>query len=125
LLVSAIEAAPEGTGALPTLLAAFAVAPEVSPPREFLRERSAVIEAGPPLRERELTKPASLSDALTTALVHRGCDPRTARLATDIGTAVLRPTTERCMADEQADFAQVLSTGAADLLAVAADGVPA
>jgi hypothetical protein len=93
-------------------------------PREFLRERSAVIAANPPLRERELIKLTSLSEALTAALVRRGCDRQTARLATDVGMAVLRLTTERCMADERADFAQVLSTSAADLLAVTADGVP-
>ncbi|WP_326834119.1 helix-turn-helix domain-containing protein [Amycolatopsis rhabdoformis] len=124
-LVSAIEAAPADTGALPTLLAAFATAPKVFRPREFLRERSAVIEANPPLKERELVKLASLSEALAAALVHRGCNPQTARLVTDVGIAVLRLTAERCMADEQADFTQVLSTSAADLVAVATDGIPA
>lgn len=123
-LVSAIDAAPSDTGALPTLLAAFATAPEVFRPREFLRERSAVIAANPPLHERELIKLASISEALTAALLHRGCDRQTARLATDVGMAVLRLTTERWMADERADFAQVLSTSAADLLAVTADSVP-
>ncbi|MFL6056480.1 MAG: TetR/AcrR family transcriptional regulator [Actinoallomurus sp.] len=123
-LVSAIDATPADTGALPTLLAAFATAPEVFRPREFLRERSAVIAANPPLQERELIKLASISEALAAALLHRGCDQQTARLATDVGMAVLRLTTERWKADERADFAQVLSTSAADLLAVTADGVP-
>ncbi|MET8610756.1 TetR/AcrR family transcriptional regulator [Streptomyces misionensis] len=124
-LVSAIDAVPARAGALATLLTAFATAPEVFRPREFLRERSAVIAANPPLQERELIKLASLADALTAALLHRGCDRQTARLATEVGMAVLRLTTERWMADEQADFAGLLSTSAADLLAVAADGVPA
>lgn len=123
-LVSAIDATPPGTGALPTLLAAFATAPEVFRPREFLQKRSAVIAANPPLQERELIKLASMSEALTAALLNRGFDRQTARLATDVGMAVLRLTSERCMADERADFAQVLSASAADLLAVAADGVP-
>lgn len=123
-LISAINAVPAETGALPTLLAAFATAPEVFRPREFLRERAAVIAANPPLQERELIKLASISDALTAALVHRGCDQQTARLATDVGMAVLRLTGERCMADERADFAQVLAASAADLLAVAAQGIP-
>jgi AcrR family transcriptional regulator len=120
-LVSAIEAAPADTGVLPTLLAAFATAPAVFRPREFLLERSTVIAANPPLQERELIKLASLSEALTAALVRRGRDPQTARLATDVGMAVLRLTSERCMADEQAEFAQVLATSAADLHAITAD----
>jgi hypothetical protein len=119
-LVAAIDAAPAGTGAPPALLAAFGTAPEVFRPREFLLERSAVIAADPPLRERELIKLASMSEALVAALMRRGCDRQTARLATDVGMAVLRLTAERCMADERADFAQVLSAGAADLLGVTA-----
>lgn len=122
--VSAIEAAPADTGALPVLLAAFATAPEVLRPRDFLHQRSAVIAANPPLRERELIKLASMSQALTAALLRRGFDQRTARLATDVGLSVLRLATERWMAGEEADFAGLLSAGAADLLTVAADGVP-
>lgn len=121
-LVAAIDAVPPGTGALPTLLAAFATVPEVIRPREFLLERAAVIAGNPPLRERELIKLAALSEALTTALERRGHDRQTARLATDAGLAVLRLTSERCLADEHAEFAKVLAAGAAELLAVAADG---
>lgn len=126
-LVTAIDAVPSGTGALPTLLAAFATAPRVFRPREFLLRRAAVIAANPPLHERELIKLASISEAITTALLRRGCDGETARLATDIGLAVLRLTTRRWMAEEHADyagFAEALSASAADLLAVAADGLP-
>ncbi|HEX3781767.1 MAG TPA: helix-turn-helix domain-containing protein [Pseudonocardiaceae bacterium] len=131
-LVSAIEATPADTDALSVLLAAFATAPEVFRSREFLLKRSAVIAANPPLQERELIKLVSLSGALTAVLVRRGCDEQLARLATDVGMAVLRLTSERCLADEQADFAQVLSASAADLIAVtrlpllrALDGLPA
>lgn len=123
-LASAIDAVPADTAALATLLAAFATAPEVFRPRQFLRERSAVIAANPPLRERELIKLASISEALTAALLQRGCDQPTARLATDVGMAVLRLTTERWMADESTDFAEALATTAADLFAVARDGAP-
>ncbi len=125
--VTAIDAVPEGTAALPTLLAAFATAPRVFRPREFLIRRAAVIAANPPLRERELIKLVSISEAIRCALLRRGCDPETARLATDIGLAVLRLTTERWMAEEHADFAgfaDALSAGAADLLAVAAEAAP-
>ena len=100
-------------------------APEVFRPRDFLEKRAAVIAANPPLRERELIKLVSLSEALTAALVRRGCDRRTARLATDAGLAVLRLATERWMADEETDFAEALSAGAADLLAVTTEAAPA
>ena len=119
-LVAAIEAVPAGTAALPTLLAALRTAPEVYRPREFLRERAAVIAANRPLRERELVKLAALSEAVTAALRHRGADPQTARLATDVGLAVARLATERWVADDRADFPQVLADSAADLLAVTA-----
>jgi AcrR family transcriptional regulator len=125
--VAAMDAVPAGTAALPTLLAAFATAPQVFRPREFLIRRAAVIAANPPLHERELIKLVSISSAITDALLRRGHDRETARLATDIGLAVLRLTTERWMAEERADadgFAEALSASAADLLAVAADGVP-
>lgn len=124
-LVVAIGAVAPGTGALPTLLAAFATLPEVTRSLDFLRQRAAVIAANPPLQERELIKLAAVSSAIAGALFRRGFDEQTARLATDLGMAVLRLATERAMADEGADFAAVLSASAADLLAVAADGVPA
>lgn len=124
--LSAIDAVPAGTAPLPTLLAAFATAPRVFRPRDFLLRRAAVIQANPPLRERELIKLVALSDALRDALLRRGCDRDTALLATDLGLAVLRLTAQRWMAEEHDDyagFADALSAAAADLLAVAADGV--
>ncbi len=123
-LVAAVDDAPADTGALATLLTAFAAAPEVFRPRDFVRRRSEVVAANPPLQERELIKLVSISETLGAALVHRGFDAQTARLATDIGLAVLRTTIERWMADERADFAEVLSTSASDLLIVAADAAP-
>ncbi|MFI5908158.1 TetR/AcrR family transcriptional regulator [Dactylosporangium sp. NPDC051541] len=122
-LLKAVAAVPPGTAALPTLLAAFATAPEVIRPREFLLVRSAVIAANPPLRERELIKLASLAEALTAALVTRGADPQTARLATDVAMAVLRLTGQRCLADERADFHATLTQATTDLLTVATEAV--
>ncbi|MDG3009772.1 TetR family transcriptional regulator [Rhodococcus sp. D2-41] len=120
--VGAIEAAPEGADPLTMLMAAFGKAPEVIRPREFLRERSAVISANPPLLERELMKLATLSQALISALERRGVEPRTARLATDAGMAILRQTSRRWVSDENADHARLLSDSAADLLAVLTSG---
>lgn len=116
--VAGIEDAPPDAGAFPTLLVAFAAAPDVLRPREFLRERAQVITSNPPLLERELMKLASLSEVLSAALMRRGYDRQTARLAVDVGMAVLRLATERWMARDQADFTELLSHSAADLLAV-------
>ena len=118
--VSAIEASPVDSRVLPTLLAAFAIAPEVLRPRVFLRERATVIAANPPLLERELMKLASLSEALTAALVRRGHERQTSRLAVDVAVAVLRLATERWVVDDHADFAHMLSESAVDLHAVTA-----
>ncbi|WP_020658221.1 TetR/AcrR family transcriptional regulator [Amycolatopsis benzoatilytica] len=126
--VSGIEAAAPDAGALPTLLAAFATAPRVFRPREFLVRRAAVIAANPPLHERELIKLVSISQSLTEALLRRGVDPDTARMATDLGLSVLRLATERWMAAPHPDpkgFPEALSVAAAELLAVASDGLSA
>ena len=123
-LVAAIAAVPEGMGALRTLLTACTTAPEVFRPREFLLRRGAVIAANPPLRERELIKLVSLTEALRDALLARGYDHDTAQLATDIGMTVMRLTAQRCMADDGAEYAETLWATAMDLAAVAADGVP-
>ncbi|MFD9701860.1 TetR/AcrR family transcriptional regulator [Lentzea sp. NPDC059081] len=119
-VLSAIEEVPAGTAALPTLIRAFAAVPTVIRPRDFLLERAAVIAANPPLQERELVKLASLAEALVAALERRGCDERTARLATDVGCAVLRSATRQWIADDRADFVELLTSAHADLLAVAA-----
>ena len=120
--LAAIDEVPVGTPALPTLLAAFKVAPEVLRPRDFLHERAAVIAANPPLQERELIKMAGLSATIAAALTARGADEQTALLATDVGSAVLRLALRRWMDDDQTPFADLLERGAADLRAVAADG---
>jgi AcrR family transcriptional regulator len=120
-LVSAINAVPTGTGALQTLLAGYATAPEIFRPREFLQKRAAVIEENPPLQEREQIKQVSLSKALAVALQNRGFDQQTAQLATDIAAAIVRLASERWATDEKTDFARALKTSTADLLAITAD----
>jgi hypothetical protein len=88
-------------------------------PRDFLLERAAVIAANPPLQERELIKMASLSETVAAALDQRGFDRRTARLATDLGAAVLRQATARRLTDERVVEGDALAAATADLLTVA------
>jgi AcrR family transcriptional regulator len=116
----AIEAAPDGLGALPTLLRAFASTPQVLRPRDFLIERAAVIAVSPALRERELIKLVTLSEKLVAALVRRGHDEQTASLAADVGLAILRLATSRWILGDDSDFSDLLATARRDLLDVAA-----
>jgi AcrR family transcriptional regulator len=120
LYLPAIEAAPEGLPALPTLLAAFADTPRVLRPREFLIERSAVIAASPQLRERELIKMVTLNAKLVAALVARGHSDETAFLAVDAGSAVLRLATRRWILGGDADFAGLLEAARQEFLDVVA-----
>jgi AcrR family transcriptional regulator len=114
-----IEAAPEGLGALPTLLSAFASTPQVLRPREFVIERAAVIAASPSLQERELIKMVTLSEKLVAALVRRGHDDQTAHLAADVGSAILRLATRRWILGDDSDFSDLLATAWQDLVDVA------
>jgi AcrR family transcriptional regulator len=116
----AIEAAPEGLGALPTLLTAFASTPKVLRPREFVIERAAVIAASPPLQERELIKMVTLSQKLVAALVGRGHDDQTAYLAAALGSTVLRLAVHRWVLGDDSDFAGLLATARQDLVDIAA-----
>jgi AcrR family transcriptional regulator len=118
-LIAAIEAVPAGVAALPTLIAAFPATREIIRPREFLLDRRKVIAANPPLQERELIKLATLSAAVTEALIRRGNDRVTAQLATDLGLATLRVAGDRWLAGDESEFADLLTAAAAQLAGVA------
>lgn len=115
----AIAAAPEGLGALPTLLAAFTGTPEVLRTREFVAERAAVIAASPALQERELMKMVTLNRKLVAALAGRGYDDQTAFLATDLGSAILRLAVHRWVLGDESPFADLLAAARKDLVEVA------
>ncbi|MGK4904504.1 TetR/AcrR family transcriptional regulator [Streptomyces albus] len=117
-LLAEIETVPEGTGALDTLMAALAAGPDVFRPKDFLRERAAVIAANPPLQERELVKLASLGEALTDALQKRGHQAQTARLAVDAAMAIARHAGERWAQDDGADYNDILIQSRAELQTV-------
>jgi hypothetical protein len=92
---------------------------------DFARRRDALLHIQADLRERELTKLASLGAAMADALRRRGVSAPQARLAAEVGIAVFKVAFERCMSDRKrrrlalhlrdsmADFAmlKVVSTG--------------
>lgn len=95
-LVVALEAAPGSASPLEAVWAALDTAATALGERhEYSRLRQSVIAANAELRERELIKMASLSAALADGLRHRGVRDPDARLAAEVGIAVLRVAFER------------------------------
>ena len=85
-LTTAIAEAPATLGPLETLLAAFRSTEEmIEANRPFAEPRHHVIAATPALQERELSKLASLTSSLTSALRERGVDQSRAMLAAQTG----------------------------------------
>ncbi|MET7325887.1 helix-turn-helix domain-containing protein [Streptomyces sp. NPDC005549] len=91
LCVGAVAAAPTTATPMEAVAAALDAAAGVFEERgDLVRLRQGVIDANAELRERELTKLASLSGALADALGERGVDELTARLAAEAAIAVLK-----------------------------------
>ncbi|MEU5092016.1 TetR family transcriptional regulator [Streptomyces sp. NPDC021356] len=87
-LVRAVAEAPEELQPLDALLRAFRTAGRIlEENRPFSEPRLAVIAVTPALRERDLAKAASLTDALAEALRQRGVAGRLAGLAAQTGWA--------------------------------------
>jgi AcrR family transcriptional regulator len=94
-LMQAVAEAPEGLEPLEVLLCAFRKsARNLENNRPFAEPRFKVIAATPALRERELAKHASLTDAVAEALRQRGVADGLARLAARTGWAVFHHATQ-------------------------------
>ncbi|MGK5681837.1 helix-turn-helix domain-containing protein [Actinoplanes sp. URMC 104] len=98
LLVASISL--EAGGPLPAVAAAFErAALDFFPPVSFSRQRQAVIDANPPLQERELAKLHAVAAALTEALRSRGVPALAAALAAEAGVAAFQVAFARWVAD--------------------------
>jgi AcrR family transcriptional regulator len=87
-LTEAIASAPADLAPMQVLLIAFhAVKAIYEDNRSFSEPRQAIIAATPTLRERELTKIASLIAVLSSALEQRGVDAKLSTLAAQVGMA--------------------------------------
>ncbi|MGW5263160.1 TetR/AcrR family transcriptional regulator [Microbispora sp. NPDC004025] len=90
-LISGVAEAPATLPPLPALLWALRSATSLlENNRAFSEPRQRVIDTTPALRERELTKVASLAADLTEALRRRGVPDRTAALAAQTGMVAFR-----------------------------------
>ncbi|MFJ8808632.1 TetR/AcrR family transcriptional regulator [Streptomyces sp. NPDC102490] len=91
LCAGAVAAAPATATPMEAVAAALDAAAAAFEERgDLVRLRQGVIDANAELRERELTKLASLSGALADALRERGVAELTARLAAEAAIAVLK-----------------------------------
>ncbi|GHF20065.1 TetR family transcriptional regulator [Streptomyces spiralis] len=87
-LMEAVADAPDGLKPLETLLSAFRKAGRIlEENRPFSEPRLAIIAVTPALRERDLAKAASLTEAVAQALRQRGVADRLAGLAAQTGWA--------------------------------------
>jgi len=121
-LTQAVAEAPDGLGALETLLRAFRKAgPMLEDNRPFSEPRLQVIAVTPALRERDLAKAASLTDAVTEALRQRGVADRSAGLAAQIGWAAFHQAAQAWIDDPSQSFDAHLLQAFDDLRALGGD----
>jgi AcrR family transcriptional regulator len=108
-LVRTVVEAPASLAPLDAVALGLEEIGEVLPERaETSRRRQTIITANAELRERELIKLASLSEALAGALRGRGVEAAAAGLLAEVGIAVFKAAFERWIAEgEERDFAQV------------------
>jgi AcrR family transcriptional regulator len=123
-MVAAVARAPASAAPLDAIARGLDAAGAVLPrSREFARQRYAVIAANAGLRERELSKFASLSGALAEALRGRGLEEPAASLTAEIGIAVFRNAFERWIdEDNEQDFPAVVRDALQQVSALAAGG---
>jgi AcrR family transcriptional regulator len=110
------DAAPSESpmdAAIAGIEAAGAMLPER---RESSRQRQAIITANADLRERELIKLASMTEALAEALRRRGVEDPAAALTAEVAMAVFRVSFERWLGEkERRDFSQIMRDSRAEL----------
>ena len=122
-IVNGVAAAPATDGPLDAvsrgLDAAAAMLGEFR--RDLSRQRQAVIDANPELRERELAKMADYAAAVAAALHQRGVSEPHATLAAETGMTVLRMALQTWVSEgESRDLAVIMRDSLAELRAVAA-----
>ena len=99
-LVDAIAAAPAGTTPIDMVIAALeGTSPIFQERGAGARQRQAIIDANPELRERELIKLTALASAMAAALRERGVPDLAASLTAEAGIAVFRVSFERWIKD--------------------------
>jgi AcrR family transcriptional regulator len=124
LFVSSVTAAPADASPLDAVAAALAiVAADFEPRHDFAQRRGRVIQANPPLQERELIKLARMSGAIAGALRERGVSEPSASLAAQSGIAVFHVGFAEWIDEgNMRTFAEIIADALAALKAVTAGG---
>lgn len=124
-LTQAVAEAPDGLQPLEILLCAFRKAGRIlEDNRPFSEPRLAVIAVTPALRERELAKAASLTDAVAEALRQRDVADRLAGLAAQTGWAAFHQAAQAWIDDPSESLDAYLSRAFDDLRALSATALP-
>ena len=125
-LMQAVAEAPEDLRPLEILLCAFRKAGRIlEENRPFSEPRLEVIAATPALRERELAKAASLTDAVAEALRQRDVTDRLAGLAAQTGWAAFHQAAQAWIDDPSQSLDAHLLQAFDDLHALSATVLPA
>jgi AcrR family transcriptional regulator len=125
VLTQAVAEAPDGLRPLEILLCAFRKAGRIlEDNRPFSEPRLEVIAVTPALRERELAKAASLTDAVAEALRQRGVTDRPAGLAAQTGWAAFHQAAQAWIDDPSQSLDAHLSRAFDDLRALFATVLP-
>jgi hypothetical protein len=91
--------------------------------RDLSRQRQAVMDDNPELRERELAKLADYAATVAATLRQRGVSEPQATLAAESGMTVLRVAIQRwASGDDARDLAAVMRDAVAELRAMAGNG---
>lgn len=94
-LCDAIEESPTELAPLDAIAAALTHLDQLMAPRQYLRQRQAVIAASPELTERELIKFDALTTAFHEGLLRRGVVDSVGRLAAQAGMTIYRISFDR------------------------------
>lgn len=116
LLVQAVNEVPDTLPPLAAVLRALrAAVPLLENNRAFSVPRAQIIAATPALREREVAKAVSLSEAMAAALTARGVPDRQATLAAQIGMTAFGEAARLWTGDPDGDLNAYLTQAVDDL----------
>ncbi|CAM5668347.1 hypothetical protein SGLAM104S_03501 [Streptomyces glaucescens] len=125
-LMQAVTEAPDGLQPLEVLLYAFRKAGRIlEDNRPFSEPRLAIIAVTPALRERDLAKAASLTEAVAEALRQRGVAARLAGLAAQTGWAAFHHAAQAWIDDSSQSLDTHLLQAFDDLRTLALIALPA
>jgi AcrR family transcriptional regulator len=109
VLTAGITGAPADEGPLDAVVRGYrAAVPLLVANRPMAERRAEVIAATPALQERAAAKSASLTDAVAQAVVSRGVEPATARLAAQIGSALFERAAEAWRKEPTRDLGSLI-----------------